>query len=199
MPIAMGGRWRSAVISVEYLLGNAMPYEFRPSIEQNYCPSFDSKIKRKNSPGLNWDSQKAGRYIDPATVQKTFKLTSRHKYFHDLSMILGWTTVSMKARKVIETLEPNVHQFIPVKILRKNGEPFDGEHFIFNVCQVIDAIIVGESDATRKDFTDFYTGEPSFAVLPNPAIVNHKYAFDSQKIANKHAWRGKHHMPTITF
>ncbi len=177
-----------------------MPYIFSPCTSRKFFPLFDRQCKEAEIRGLNFDSEMSGEWIDPATADCVFRCKTGHKAIYDLVGLYGWYGVNQRVREVIEELEPGIHQFIPTTVLKKNGEPFnDDTYYILNICQIVDAIIIEESDVYKKEGKDFYTGEYHYRLLPDPTLTFFMIQFDKELVAGKHLWRGKNHLPTRTF
>ena len=71
-------------------------------------------------------------------------LTARQKdtkKLCDAFHIIGMICVSLKVRDIIESLEPNAHQFFPIALEAKDGTLHPVEYYIFNPCAVIDAYL----------------------------------------------------------
>lgn len=133
-----------------------------------------------------------GRRFEASELKDEFLLTSRHKILYDLFPINGVWSCSIELKSLIEELEPNVHQFFPIRILRKNGglitrengRSINGQYFLFNCMQLIDAILPEKSDRSYLN------------IFPSGAIGFRRaeYIFLSkQLIAGKHVWCGDRH------
>ena len=73
------------------------------------------------------------------------------EYSPDLSFVVGGVPcLSTHARDLIESLEPQVHQFFPVDMFDLNGAICEPRRYILNVCQLVDAIIDGFLPSSRR-------------------------------------------------
>lgn len=79
-------------------------------------------------------------------VYRIAKAVSSHNSLPDIFWLGGVLCVDSKFRDIIEAHEEKVHQFLPIKLIKKSGSTFDGDFFILNVCQLLDSIIVEKSD-----------------------------------------------------
>ena len=69
--------------------------------------------------------------------------------------------VNAKARAVLESVEPNVHQYVPVQFVNPKGGPELEPYWIVNVCTRLVATNLEFSnlkEKSRVDFTDFPDG-----------------------------------------
>lgn len=69
--------------------------------------------------------------------------------------------LNAQARDIQETIEPNVHQYIPIQILNKSGGPEFEPYWVLNICTRIVATNIEESNISVKevvDLTDFEGG-----------------------------------------
>ncbi len=102
-------------------------------------------------------------------------------------------TVAGKFRDIVEGLEPGIHQFFPVAVLRRTGEAFPGQFHLVNVLQKADAIIVEKSEAMwrRREvrLPDGRVVESKIlSIGPSPELT-----LDRTVIAGRHLWRGDQH------
>lgn len=93
-----------------------------------------------------------GHRFEPHEIKRDFLLYSAHKALADVFPVVGISGCSAEFRAEVEALEPGVHQFFPISIrrpprskkpiLRLDGrEARDGDFFLFNCLQLIDAVI----------------------------------------------------------
>ncbi|CAK0758639.1 putative PAS domain-containing protein [uncultured Gammaproteobacteria bacterium] len=125
-------------------------------------------------------------------------MRTNHKYPTDFICLPPVRGVTEAFRAMVEELEPGVHQFFPVEVTRKNGEPLEKQYYLLNVCQAIDAVIIDRSDVewtytslnipglTRIPVLQLTRGSPHFT-LSGPAI------------AGRHIWRGKSELSSLMF
>ena len=64
--------------------------------------------------------------------------------------ILGWNLgpwiVSPRLRKTIETLEPDVHDFVPILVKGEDGNSDYGTYYLILLTQALDAVIYEETE-----------------------------------------------------
>ncbi len=95
----------------------------------------------------------------------------------------GWI-MSEKARRLVVSLEPHVHTFIPVNLQVRGSDKDFGEYSLLYVGQAIDAIVRDQTQFQGGFGLEGYKKKPSLSPL-RPNIV-----MDGQLITGKHLWRG---------
>lgn len=94
--------------------------------------------------------------------------------------------VSERAKAIIEELEPGVHNFIPINVLKygsKKHVPY--QFYIFHTSRVIDAVIFEETN-----FTGGLTGsEARKNPYTNLSFFNFKCTLFGSKTKDMHLWR----------
>ena len=95
----------------------------------------------------------------------------------------GWI-LSEKARRLLVSLEPNIHTFIPVNLQVRDSDRGWGGYFLLYVGQAIDAIIIDQTQFQGGFGVEGYKKKPSLSLLRPNIVLNR------QKIAGKHLWRG---------
>lgn len=95
----------------------------------------------------------------------------------------GWI-LSEKARRLVVSLEPNVHTFIPVNLRVRGSDKSWGEYFLLYVGQAIDAVV--------REQTQFQGGfgQEGYNVSPLLDVLRPNIVLDRKLIAGKHLWRG---------
>lgn len=83
--------------------------------------------------------------IDTSSFPRKFKLKSQHKALPDVFQGPAITFVSESVRTLIESLENDVHQFIEVELVDRQGTPIENRYFGFHVRQWLDALAVEKS------------------------------------------------------
>lgn len=108
--------------------------------------------------------------IQPTTNQSRMPDFARAQLAH---------VCTAKFRDVVESLEPGLHQFVPVEVVRKNGDHV-ADMFWFVVCNRLDTL---ELDLLRPPVSKlgFYSG-----LSNDPRIV-----FNRRKIEPHHVWIDK--------
>jgi hypothetical protein len=105
----------------------------------------------------------------------------------DIASILGQTLVSEKFKALVESLEPGVHQFMPVDVFDKPDGPVASHRYWLNVCHRKDCV-----DPVRSKFkwVADYTGVTGF--WEDRAHPDSKLTFSLEKIGAMHLWVNPH-------
>lgn len=103
-----------------------------------------------------WGLEGAGpRPLDPAYLPKEITLDEKRKIPPIFTTKSGFVVVDGAVRSAIEALEPGRHQFIPVRMIHKNGEEEPRDFFILNVHHVVEAMVLEEMGVKyRKSIED---------------------------------------------
>ena len=73
--------------------------------------------------------------------------------------------ISSRVRDIIATLEPNVHQYLPVEFFYSDGREIEEERWYLNICNRLDTIAAAHSDIIVHPYTKKYlTGNGPFDV-----------------------------------
>lgn len=144
----------------------------------------------ESMPRFEYEGQKrphwvwgTGRLVTAPPVPTAAIQQDRHK-LTDVFRLPGASAVSGRFRALIEQFEPGVHQFFPITLKAKSGEPIDEEYYILNVTQMFDAILFAASDVTwpTKEAGPF-EGMPLVGTLSEPFRVSKK------EVSGRHLWR----------
>ena len=81
-----------------------------------------------------------GYPVDRAGMPSAVLWESKNKPVPDVHMSRGVNIVSERVRDVIETREPDVHQFLPVELLRPKADKPFANHYWMIVCRRIDSL-----------------------------------------------------------
>ncbi len=76
----------------------------------------------------------------------TFKMASSHKVLPNMFRAMYLCAVDLNIKQLVEKLEPNVHYFLEVTLLKKDGTPFEGPYFLFYIRNMIDSLNPDLSD-----------------------------------------------------
>ncbi len=133
--------------------------------------------------------------LSPDDVPKQAILQSRHKKLLDLFLCNSYPTVCEIFRKMVEELEPGVHQFFPIEFVTKKGAPVpgNGPYYLFRVMQSFDAILVAKSNLVWVNRYDkFVPGKTPLVQAPvslrfGPGAL--QLVMSRPQIAGRHAWR----------
>ena len=125
---------------------------------------------------------KTGRPVDPTHMPSAFRYKApRHQGLRDVMPFLrGTTLVSPAFRDLVERLEPGVHQFLPVRMRRKDT-PL-GDMFVMIIAARIDGLNHALCAPPRGDRRVYVRqiGSPW------------RMVFDPERIAGHHLWYEKH-------
>ena len=86
-----------------------------------HAPRLETLNGAKHSAQF-FEALKSLEPIVAETIPKTFQLKSKHRGLPDVFQGPAITFVSDPVKELIETLEPEVHQFIEVEILDQQGK-----------------------------------------------------------------------------
>lgn len=94
----------------------------------------------------------------------------------------GWLlNVSNRAKDLIESLEPGVHQFLPVDYIDFNRRPLESRWFLI-VCNRIDSV---DRHHSRLRLEGGWMWTPD-------GVVDPKLVFNEKQASGYHLWRDKH-------
>ncbi|WP_333816258.1 imm11 family protein [Tabrizicola sp.] len=120
-----------------------------------------------------------GRRVKTEFLPTRIRPLTNQSRMPDFAIVRLAQICSAKFRDVVEALEPGVHQFVPVEVVRKNGDHL-ADMFWFVPCNRLDTL---QLDLLRPPLTErgFYTG-----LANEPRTV-----FSRSKIGNHHVWIDK--------
>ena len=141
--------------------------------------------------------------VDPATAPKRANYYSGGKTIPDFTAINGEFSVCQDVRDLIESLEPGVHQFLRVEVVRPrsprpihrlDGRALDTPYYILNIMTVLDAVWVERSHVRVHELQ----GRPPLVHLQAKGLNERgEYVYDvvlrREIIAGCHIWRGGRH------
>jgi len=91
-----------------------------------------------------------GSLLNAKEMPTALRLEREPKNMPDVFFSDGGVTVCSKAmRELIEQLDPELHQFIPISVIHKNGETDESDYFITNVHLTFDVIDDAKTKATK--------------------------------------------------
>ncbi|NBB24390.1 hypothetical protein GVM20_04535 [Porphyrobacter sp. SLTP] len=136
---------------------------------------------------------KAGVPVDGSDLPKKITWIDKPAYPPADFDKCGQFNVSERARAVIETVEPGVHQFFPVDYFTRKGEAIGTRYWLY-ICNRRDAIHPTRSNMILNKFGEYCP--PSDGVRKGWEIPDHvdvnappKFVVDGAKIAGVHLWR----------
>ena len=112
------------------------------------------------------------------------KETSCKKSYPDIFAMPGLNAVSRRFRDLVEEFEPGVHQFFPLELYRKNGDPVEGEYFIFNCAVSFDCVLTAKTDVEWRKLNSQEEYPSLFIKNSRDQILSHP------QIAGRHLWCG---------
>ena len=86
-------------------------------------------------------------WVPPMTFPTVYRTRRREKVLASMIQIINTIiAVDEKLKSIIERLEPNVHQFSPLRIEMKDGTAYPGKYFIL--------VVHNHLDTFRPEFSD---------------------------------------------
>ena len=136
----------------------------------------------------------AGRPVKPDHMPTMLYPTKQVKKFPDYSTRGGGgPIVSGKFRSIVESLEPDRHQFFPIKILTKDKKDHLADMFIMVICNRLDTV---HAEKTNRYFYHNTVWRRRSDNRDDPNRMKWKgkdrLVLDSSKIGNHHLWFDKH-------
>lgn len=161
-----------------------MAYFVDTSLSSRYLPMIDLE-GIPNTWKIFPSPLNRGMRVVPPEKPIVARERSKFKQLPDFISTSPCWIVSDMAKKIVENLEPNIHQFLSVELIRYSGELHPERFYLFNVCQSIDSIVFNMSEI------DWITNPVSRHRVPHfrggaPHIV-----LDRAMVDNRHVWRGK--------
>lgn len=182
-----------------------MVYGLNIKPEWGYYPKvelLDGDINQVNAinpvddGGVAWSSRRGGVPVDGTHFPKRVKWDdAKGNPVPDFDK-MPTLNVSERAKKLIENVEPGVHQFFPVEYFDRNGDSLETRYW-FVVCNRIDSL------DREHSIMVLYRGEvwrpPSDLVRRGEPIPDHidlkqpaKIVFNLKAIGNAQLWHDKH-------
>lgn len=101
---------------------------------------------------------------------------------------VGGITVSKRMKDAIEDIEPNIHQFVPVELLHKDGTPYGESLWYFTICTVVDAISPEKGGVYKREGFDFVNHPDRYSWVITPG-EHDQLAVRKEVVAGRAAWR----------
>ena len=136
---------------------------------------------------------KAGVPVDGSELPKKITWIDKPAYPPADFDKCGQLNVSERARAVIETVEPGVHQFFPVDYYGRDGKLIETRYWLY-ICNRRDSVCADKSNwvlnplgyySSPRDALDFGWDIPAHVDVNAPA----KFVFEKAKIGDIHLWR----------
>ncbi|MEM8793133.1 MAG: DUF1629 domain-containing protein [Pseudomonadota bacterium] len=86
------------------------------------------------------------RFLEPSEAPKALKLDSTGNVAQIIEGANGSLIVEAQVKDIIEAVDPDRHQFLPIAVLGRSGSPVDGTWFLLNVHVKQASIVDGDSD-----------------------------------------------------
>src|SRR5690349_20439480 len=111
--------------------------------EARLTPRFQIDMSTHWWSGVDWEAGTPIEYHGQvvAATQK-----SSHESYPDFFKLGLQTMASERFRNLVEAVEPDVHQFFPVKLVNNLGGIVDPPYFLFNITQAYECIVIEKSD-----------------------------------------------------
>ncbi|KZK90547.1 hypothetical protein PsAD46_02168 [Pseudovibrio sp. Ad46] len=123
-------------------------------------PQFEFLDEPQDMPLFGLSS---GNILDPNRFPTKAKEETKKKVIPDIFSMPGLNAVSQRFKDRVEEFEPGVHQFLPLELFKKTGEPIDGNFYIFNCGKRLDAVLNKHSPVGWGKPDDF-TGKPKLNI-----------------------------------
>lgn len=130
-----------------------------------------------------------GYWLDPAGQPKSGYQKSTRKVY-DVFPILGANAVRQRFKDLVEEFEPGVHQFLPIALRDKKGNPIEDNFYIFNCMVAMDTVLLDQSGLEVEYVNSHRNPLVSFSTVHIPKLVLSKPA-----IAGHHIWTGHYITP----
>ena len=144
---------------------------------------------RPNSNGLKVISW--GVKVEAENLPQKYYWKGPKRPIPDYQRMYGMALVSARFKDLVEKLEPQVHQFVPISVIEDGNAETADNYFWFIVGQFIDSVESQKSSMpTRKKI---YAKSVDLEYLasweiPYPLPEEFKLVFDKKKIGSSHIW-----------
>ena len=101
---------------------------------------------------------------------------------NDMFLVSTACGVNERLKDVIESVEPGVHQFLPMLMLQRNNKPFVEKYFMLNICETFEADIF--PDLSKRVFIEFHSPFDQ----PRTRYYDGDRVFSRPRIAGRHLW-----------
>lgn len=162
---------------------------------QKYKPKFEWLDDVKRTPEENQEIIKEWYKNNPPFPYRhnplfngtTARMTSRHKAVCDIFPFSGGGGCCSQAFKdLIDELEPETHEFFPLALQWKNGDPIEDKYYLFSPLLFIDSIIPEKSSIKLVEGRE--NGPVYFKWERSEPPIREYYTLDSGIIRGKHVW-----------
>jgi hypothetical protein len=137
--------------------------------------------------------------LDPASVPTRAVQKSKQKTINDIVPVNAAWCVSETFRRLVEMLEPGVHQFLPIELIRFNGQKAEHDYFMFNILCRVEVLIVEKSNVvwreTYSERVPEVSGYKYLSLGPDPVQL----VLSKRQLEGRHVWRGEKHFRSRVF
>lgn len=171
-----------------------MPYFFHPSI----APPPKTDVRVGDVPP--WDEVFIRNVAEPAPgIDKPLSIRLKRAYtrLNDLIVVYGSARnliVSSRFRDLVESLEPNVHQWLPFHLIQPSGEKFPGGYWGMHILQAVDCIMGGKDVTFYEQPIDRWNG--SCHEIRRAVGVHYRgddgIVINASAVVGMHLWRDRH-------
>ncbi|MET1412187.1 DUF1629 domain-containing protein [Roseibium sp. HPY-6] len=168
-----------------------MAYLADQTSNTRYCPVFDWVGEPHYFRDMPHETP-PGTRLAVEGFPRSLKIKSAHKALPDFFLLSGKYAVSSNTKDILDEFEPGKHQFIPVDLFRKNGEPFEGDFFVLHVRSAVDAIVPEESDVYTDTTDNGYRFLQIAKVRPNLTVRRNA-------TIHRHFWTGDKNFSNLFF
>jgi hypothetical protein len=122
--------------------------------------------------------------IEPQEVPQSFNTEKSYKTLGSLISLNGFLAVDDALKAIVKRLEPDVHQFFPIKIRMPRGKVYPTQYYIFVIGQYLDSFSPKDSDegSWRTNGPNEYFHEKTKAGISG-------LAFFKDTFGRAHLWR----------
>jgi len=132
-----------------------------------------------------------GYWVDPDSQPKSAYQTTK-KLVHDVFPLPGINAVRQCFKDLVEEFEPGLHQFMPIALRDKQGEPIPDNFYIFNCAVAFDCVLVSETGVEVQQ----PVGEPPEYRLGSEIKYGGKIVVSKPATEGHHLWMGHHLRPS---
>ena len=181
-PVGHYVQWKE---SLQVHFSQSLSEDERASFENRFAVYFATIIRKLTS---NADDILENEWPSEYQLERNYK---------QLGSILvggqGLLFVTADVKIIVENLEPNVHQFRPIRIIDKSGEVVDGNYHVLAIKQYLDIFDPEASDDGSVKWGETFKRYriKNLSDLSGVAIYN-------DVVSGKHLWRGLGPMASCT-
>ena len=127
--------------------------------------------------------------IDLDRIPRVFRQMKTHKGgIGDINNVCGMVVVKQRFKDLVEQFEPGIHLFLPIKILRKNGDEIEGPWYYFTTQQDIDCMLVDHEKG--EHFIHAVNGHWRSTMGGITPTGKRKLLLSRPQIVGRHLWTG---------